>query len=48
MTDNDPQIQDEQPEFESMTSEDESPVIEPVEAEIEAEESIPSEMIEST
>lgn len=38
MTDNDPQIQDEQSEVESMASEDESPVIEQVEAEIEAPE----------
>jgi len=38
MTDNDPQIQDEQPDVESMTSEAEPPAIEPVEAEIEAPE----------
>ncbi|TET85839.1 MAG: hypothetical protein E3J37_01040 [Anaerolineales bacterium] len=38
MTDNDSQIQDEQPDVESMASEAEPPVIEPVEAEIEAPE----------
>ena len=38
MTDNDPQIQDEQPDIEPMASEAEPPVIEPVEAEIETPE----------
>ena len=38
MTENDPQVQDEQPEVESMASEAEAPVIEPVEPVIEADE----------